>query len=135
MDRSLRETKGSAFVDRLQANLPKIPSVAPPRDSEPTPGDPEDFSTIYDDIPVGPTDKDTEKAYVVWASRVRFEYCDLTIPTPPNTEVKPGEDLTPSYRHVYNTEIRMLANADIPKRSLAIAKEVRVQLRRICEKL
>jgi len=36
------------------------------------------------------------------------------------------EDQIPNYQHTYNTEIRMLANADIPKRSLAIAKELAV---------
>jgi hypothetical protein len=125
VDRSLRETKGNAFVDRLRSNLPKIPSTTASRSQNAPLGENiEDFSTIYDGIPVGPTEKDTEKAYVEWASRVRFEYCDLTIPTPPNPDTNAEEDVTLSYGHVFNAEIRLLANADIPKRSLAIAKEV-----------
>lgn len=48
----------------------------------------------------------------------RFEYCDLTIPTTDNS------DETLNYKHYFNNEIRMLANASIPKRSVAIAKEV-----------
>jgi hypothetical protein len=35
-------------------------------------------------------------------------------------------DTTPHFKFFYNNEARMLANSDIPKRSLAIAKEVRV---------
>lgn len=34
------------------------------------------------------------------------------------------EDQAPHYKFYYSNEARMLANADIPKRSLAIAKEV-----------
>ena len=32
----------------------------------------------------------------------------------------------PHYKHAYNHEARMLTNSDIPKRSLAIAKEVSI---------
>ena len=56
-----------------------------------------------------------------WANRVRFEYCDLTVPS---STGESEED--PHYKFYYNTEARMLANSDIPKRSLAIAKEVRL---------
>jgi len=54
-----------------------------------------------------------------WANRVRFEYCDLTT-------CEPAGDDTPHYKFYYNSEARMLANSDIPKRSLAIAKELAV---------
>ena len=65
------------------------------------------------------------EAYVKWANRVRFEYCDLTVPVVeglPEAE----QDQTPNYKFYFNNEARMLANSDIPKRSLAIAKEVGV---------
>ena len=67
------------------------------------------------------------EAYVKWANRVRFEYCDLTVPVAegaPDAE----QDQTPNYKFYFNNEARMLANSDIPKRSLAIAKEVGVSV-------
>lgn len=110
IDRSLRETKGDAFVDRLHASLPKIPATATGQE--------------WADVTVGEkdSDEDVEKAYVEWASRVRFEYCDLTIPPAQDAP----EDEPPHYKFYYNTEARMLANSDIPRRSLAIAKELAV---------
>ncbi|KAH9899465.1 ubiquitin conjugating enzyme family protein [Cubamyces lactineus] len=111
IDRSLVETKGKAFVDRLHASLPKIPASSTAR---------EEIAPVE----VGETEESAMEAYVKWASRVRFEYCDLTIPPPPNATGE--EDLTPNYKFYFNNEARMLANSDIPKRSLAIAKELAV---------
>lgn len=104
IDRSLRENKGADFVQRLHSSLPKV------------------FTSSSQNIPVnaGLTEESAKKAYIEWATRVRFEYCDLTIPDPP---VKAGEDQQPHYKFYYNNEARMLTNSDIPKRSLAIAKE------------
>lgn len=109
IDRSLRETKGDAFVDRLHAALPKISS------------EPFDHSSIT----LATTDEARKKAYVDWATQVRFEYCDLTVP---RDEDKKGaiEESLPHYKFYYNSEARMLATSDIPKRSLAIAKELAV---------
>lgn len=106
IDRSLRETKGDAFVDRLHASLPKITN-----------------SSTFDltSIQVGSTEEERRKAYVDWATQVRFEYCDLIVPP---TESIPNEDTIPHYKFFFNSEARMLANSEIPKRSLAIAKEV-----------
>jgi len=106
IDRSLRETKGDAFVDRLHASLPKIAN-----------------SSAFDltSIHVGNTEEERRKAYVDWATQVRFEYCDLTLSP---TEPIPSEDTVPHYKFFFNSEARMLANSEIPKRSLAIAKEV-----------
>lgn len=105
IDRALRETKGDAFVARLHASLPMIPTT-------PSEG-------VH--MAAGASDEDLLKAYMDWAGRVRFEYCDLSV----TFEVKPGEeDEVPHYKFYYNNEARMLANSDIPKRSLAIAKEV-----------
>ncbi|TFK43556.1 hypothetical protein BDQ12DRAFT_675170 [Crucibulum laeve] len=108
IDRSLRETKGDAFVNRLHTSLPKIStssSSAPIR------------------VDAGATDESARKAYLEWAMRSRFEYCDLTVPQAENTE---DDDPTPHYKFYFNNEARMLANSDIPKRSLAIAKELAI---------
>ena len=102
IDRSLRETKGDAFVDRLHASLPKL--------STPTP--------VFH-LNAASTNEQIEKVYVDWATNARFEYCDLSLPT-----LSGNVDDTPHYKFYYNNEARMLANSDIPKRSLAIAKEV-----------
>lgn len=111
IDRSLRETKGDAFVERLHAALPKIPGTSNGQGGA-------DFMVGEKD-----SDEDVEKAYVDWASRVRFEYCDLTIP--PARDAPEDEPL--HYKFYYNAEARMLANSDIPRRSLAIAKEVSLE--------
>lgn len=106
IDRSLRETKGDAFVDRLHTSLPKIT-----------------HSLAFDhtSLQVGNTEEERRK--VDWATQVRFEYCDLSLPP---TEIigNGNEDTVPRYKFFFNSEARMLANSDIPKRQLAIAKEV-----------
>jgi len=106
IDRSLRETKGDAFVDRLHASLPKILT-----------------SSTFDhtSIKAGGTDDDRRKTYLDWATQVRFEYCDLTLPTPDSDN---DVESIPHYKFFFNAEARMMANSDFPKRSLAIAKEV-----------
>ncbi|OBZ70225.1 Baculoviral IAP repeat-containing protein 6 [Grifola frondosa] len=112
IDRSLREMKGDAFVERLHAGLPKIP-----------------MSTNQEDsirVEAGDTEESARKAYMEWANRVRFEYCDLTIPPSKGSPPVADDDQTPHFKFYYNNEARMLANADIPKRSLAIAKELAV---------
>ncbi|KAI0321805.1 hypothetical protein OF83DRAFT_1097239 [Amylostereum chailletii] len=109
IDRSLRETKGDAFIDRLHAALPKISTS----------------STLQEAyLDAGASDEATQKAYVEWATRVRFEYCDLTVPQEDGKLANPDEP--PSYKFFFNNEARMLASSDIPKRSLAIAKELAV---------
>ena len=109
IDRSLRETKGDAFVERLHASLPKISSTASARGHE--------------EISAGNTDEETRKAYLKWATQARFEYCDLSLPAT-NAKGAREDEQTPNYKFYFNNEAKMLANADIPKRSLAIAKEV-----------
>lgn len=105
IDRSLRDTKGDAFVQRLHASLPKNPSTAVEK-------------KII--LSAGNTEEATQKTYLDWANSARFEYCDLALPSNSGG----SEDATPHFKFYYNNEARMLANADIPKRSLAIAKEV-----------
>jgi len=73
---------------------------------------------------VGSTEEETKKIYVDWATRVRFEYCDLSIPPPDGK--KPDQDWSPNYKFFFNNEARLLANAEVPKRALAIAKELAV---------
>lgn len=111
IDRSLRETKGDAFVERLHAALPKIPRA-------------EEGDVRVD---VGETEEEKQKRYMEWANRVRFEYCDLSIPCEVSENMKP-EDCYPAFKFYFSSEARMLANSDIPKRSLAIAKEVSVPI-------
>ncbi|EGN93067.1 hypothetical protein SERLA73DRAFT_172419 [Serpula lacrymans var. lacrymans S7.3] len=112
IDRSLRETKGDAFVDRLHTSLPKIV-----------------HSSILDDVfvDVNDTEEFVKATYVNWATKVRFEYCDLTVPKQDvNNNNDEKHDDVPHYKFYYNNEARMLASSDIPKRSLAIAKELAV---------
>lgn len=109
IDRSLRDTKGDAFVERLHASLPTISS-----------------STTYVSpyrVDITTSDEALQKAYLDWATRVRFEYCDMSLPMLDGVDTT---DLaaTPHYKFFYDNEARMLAGSDIPKRSLAIAKEV-----------
>ncbi|EKM80308.1 hypothetical protein AGABI1DRAFT_57960 [Agaricus bisporus var. burnettii JB137-S8] len=107
IDRSLRDTKGDAFVERLHTSLPKNPST-----------------TLEKKIIVsaGTTEEATQKTYVEWANSTRFEYCDLALPSSSGAT----DDVAPHFKFYYNNEARMLANADIPKRSLAIAKELAI---------
>jgi len=108
IDRSLRDTKGDEFVNRLHSSLPQSPSSGTEK-------------VIVIQVSANATEEALKKAYVEWATSTRFEYCDLSIQK--TTSEKP-EDQTPHYKFHYSNEARMLANADIPKRSLAIAKEV-----------
>lgn len=109
IDRALSQTKGDAFIERLHASLPKIP--------EQSNGEGEDVKVSAKD-----SEEEIQKLYVDWANRVRFEYCELTIPRADDAP----EDESPHFKFYFNAEARMLANSDIPKRSLAIAKEVRI---------
>ncbi|KAG6817467.1 hypothetical protein H0H87_008635 [Tephrocybe sp. NHM501043] len=104
IDRSLRDTKGEAFVKRLHASLPKLYTSSSP--------------SIPIHVDAGITEESARKAYMDWATRIRFEYCDLTIPS--------TDDGPPHYKSYFNNEARMLASSDIPKRSLAIAKELAI---------
>ncbi|KAG2137096.1 hypothetical protein DEU56DRAFT_946556 [Suillus clintonianus] len=97
IDRSLRVTKGDAFVDRLNTSLPRITS------------EPFDHSTIT----LATTDEARKKAYVDWAIQVRFEHCDLTVPREEDKKGAIDESL-PHYKFYYNSEARMLATSDIP---------------------
>ncbi|KAH8105029.1 hypothetical protein DFH11DRAFT_1645277 [Phellopilus nigrolimitatus] len=115
IDRSLRETKGDAFLQRLKMALPKVPtSIA---DAAASKG-------VEHVVDAGMTDEQLQKIYMDWATRVRFEYCDLTVPLPEGAKI--DDDWSPTYKHHFNNEVRTLANSDIPRRALAIAKELAV---------
>ncbi|KAF8165369.1 hypothetical protein B0H34DRAFT_780271 [Crassisporium funariophilum] len=105
IDRSLRDTKGDAFVDRLQSSIPSIFSSS---------------SNRHYRVDGGSTEESAQRAYMDWATRARFEYCDLTTP------VVDEADPTPHFKFFYDNEARILANSDIPRRSLAIAKELAI---------
>lgn len=109
IDRSLRETKGDAFVERLHASLPKLFTSC---------------STYGLPVDAGSTEESIQKTYVEWANRARFEYCDLTLPQADKNSEE--ENTSPHFKFFYNSEARMLANSEIPKRSLAIAKELAI---------
>jgi len=108
IDRSLRDTKGDTFVERLHSSLPNISASS---------------SAVQYRVEVGASEEVVQRGYFEWATRVRFEYCDLTIPTMGGED---DVDATPHYKFFYDNEARMLANSDIPKRSLAIAKELAI---------
>jgi len=111
IDRSLRETKGEKFLERVRESLPKIHTA----DST--------SNEVY--IGAEASEEAIRQTYIAWATRVRFEYCDLTVPPLTDKPVNQvNQDEPPNYKFYYNTEARMLASSDIPKRSLAIAKEV-----------
>ncbi|KAG9045669.1 hypothetical protein FS837_005881 [Tulasnella sp. UAMH 9824] len=147
IDRSLRETKGDAFVERMYQSLPRIPSRARP----PTSGDAStshvDSMYAADDaaiptVTAGSSEEEIKKAYEEWATNARFEYCDLSIQPPAavvearqrraeeqglnNPQSLAPADDAPSYMSAFNQEARMLTHSDIPKRNLAIAKELAV---------
>ncbi|TFK28765.1 ubiquitin conjugating enzyme family protein [Coprinopsis marcescibilis] len=109
IDRSLREVKGDAFVDRLHSSLPKISTTSSESDSK-----------AYR-IDSATSDEMTRKIYTDWSMSARFEYCDLSIPSATISEDEP-----PHYKFFFDAEARTLANSDIPKRSLAIAKELAI---------
>jgi hypothetical protein len=132
IDRSLRETKGDAFVERLYSSLPSIPARAAGYNANAGP------SSAPQIAPEG-TDADLKQLYINWATKTRFEYCDLSIPVLGEAALKknatPGAnplitqmDAVPNYKSAFNNDARILAHSDIPKRSLAIAKEVCVYL-------
>ncbi|KAF6762638.1 ubiquitin conjugating enzyme family protein [Ephemerocybe angulata] len=108
IDRSLREVKGDAFVDRLHESLPKLTTST---------GDLAKYR-----VDNSTTAEMTRKIYMDWVTKARFEYCDLSIPIP--SEEDDGQP--PHYKFFFDAEARMLVNSDIPKRSLAIAKELAI---------
>lgn len=121
-------------MERLLASLPKAPGTTRKAAAS------EDTSTANQSssadgtslllgdppLPADASEADTIKIYEEWANASRFEYCDLTVKSVAPQKTGVVLDETPSYMSVFSSEAKMLAHADIPKRSLAIAKEVRL---------
>lgn len=111
-------------MNRMHASLPKLPgssgqktqgNAGPSSNGSHLPGPP---------LAANASEADAIKVYEEWANAVRFEYCDLTVKPLAGQPPAEGTDDTPSFMSAFSTDARMLAHADIPKRSLAIAKEV-----------
>lgn len=81
IDRSLIDVKGRAFVNRMKAELPKLPST----ETGAQPHEPLTDELSEEDIVkrCEPSDcagiRQLIRPDEEWASRVRFEYCDMTI--------------------------------------------------------
>nr|XP_019043448.1 ubiquitin-conjugating enzyme family protein [Kwoniella bestiolae CBS 10118]OCF22378.1 ubiquitin-conjugating enzyme family protein [Kwoniella bestiolae CBS 10118] len=104
IDKSLVETKGKPFVDRIRDSLPRLPDTG---------------VAVEEGALKGQTDEATIKIYEEWAGRARFQYCDLTEETSTSSDKK-------TYKHAFNGSIQSLEGMDMPKRSLAIAKELAI---------
>ncbi|KZT62275.1 hypothetical protein CALCODRAFT_462875 [Calocera cornea HHB12733] len=110
IDKSLSDTKGAAFLQRLRDALPKAPW-------EPSSWSEDPASAIIR-VSETATDQEIRTTYEDWANRIKFQYCDLTVDESTND--------SPSFKSVFNSEARGLVGTDLPKRSLAIAKELAV---------
>ena len=119
IDRSLTEVKGDAFMDRMYASLPRMSAASRSRVSSSTQADAGYHAPA---LASGASEAETRKVYEAWAINERFEYCDLTVPTTDGSAPQGG----PNYKFYFNSDARMLANSVIPKRSLAIARELAV---------
>lgn len=119
IDRSLREVKGAAFMERMYTSLPRISAASKSQASAET-GKQREAQKVV--LKSGASEDEAKKVYEEWAYNARFQYCDLTIPVAEGAASTGG----PNYKFYYNSEARMLANSVIPKRSLAIAKELAI---------
>jgi hypothetical protein len=111
IDRALVDVKGLAFVKRLTQTLPQIPDSQTSEDL---------IVTTSNDL------EDIKKAYVEWATRVRFEYCDLSVPDPIMDQVNGKQESIANWKHCFSREARALSQAELPRRSVSIAKELAV---------
>jgi hypothetical protein len=121
IDRSLTEVKGDAFMDRMYSSLPRMSAASRSRMSSSTQADAARAShapALASDA----SEAEARKVYEAWATNERFQYCDLTVPTLDGLTPQGG----PNYKFYFNSDARMLANSVIPKRSLAIARELAV---------
>lgn len=117
IDRSLLEIKGQAFMERMYGSLPRVSATS---QSNVTTQATEGNDAVA--LAAGASEAEARVIYEQWAIRSRFEYCDL--------EVKNADGTTqtspPSYKFSYSSDARMMVNLDMPKRSLAIARELAV---------
>jgi hypothetical protein len=114
IDRSLSEIKGDAFMERMYRSLPRLSGASSARTS----------GVVTDDTVVlahDASEAEARSVYEQWVVKARFEYCDLEVKNPDGSTSSP-----PNYKFSYNSDARMLSNSDMPKRSLAIARELAV---------
>jgi hypothetical protein len=121
IDRSLTEVKGDAFMDRMYASLPRMSAASRSRMSSSTQADAA-RAAHAPALASDASEAEARKVYEAWATNERFQYCDLTVPTSDGLIPQGG----PNYKFYFNSDARMLANSVIPKRSLAIARELAV---------
>ncbi|WVO14986.1 hypothetical protein L204_102629 [Cryptococcus depauperatus] len=101
IDLRLAETKGKAFVQRMKEQLPRLEEgIAQAERGEKA------------------NEKSVIQMYEEWATRARFQYVDLKAET--------GSSKTFAWRHAFSAQITQLENTSLPKRSLAIAKELAI---------
>ena len=121
IDRSLTEVKGDAFMDRMYASLPRMSAASRSRMSS-SPLAEAVKASHAPALASDASEAEARKVYEAWATNERFQYCDLTVPTSDGLTPQGG----PNYKFYFNSDARMLANSVIPKRSLAIARELAV---------
>jgi len=116
IDRSLLEIKGEAFMERMYSSLPRLSATSQANTTNSM-----DTGEVAA-LKIGASEAEARAVYEQWATKSRFEYCDL--------EVKNADGMSqtspPSYKFSYSTDARMMMNLDMPKRSLAIARELAV---------
>jgi hypothetical protein len=108
IDKSLAETKGTEFVQRMRESLPKIPRGGGATEEWDLKGETDEgvikicrslaIHRFTNRVPMelsGLTAIDED-----WATKARFQYADLTI----------DDDGVLSYRHAYSAQILALAN-------------------------
>ncbi|KAG8860817.1 hypothetical protein FRB91_000605, partial [Serendipita sp. 411] len=117
IDRSLMEIKGEAFMERMYKSLPRMSAASQSRSTSSAVDDPSQHVTIASNASIA----ETRATYEAWAAKSRFEYCDLELKDAHGSSSSP-----PNYKFSYNHDARMLVNSDMPKRSLAIARELAV---------
>ena len=115
IDRSLTEIKGVAFMDRMYKSLPRLSAASQANTSTSMDIDDKAF------LKSGASEAEARVVYEQWATKARFEYCDLEVKNAQGASSSP-----PNYKFSYNSDARMLVNSDMPKRSLAIARELAV---------
>ncbi|CAG8625373.1 10153_t:CDS:2, partial [Acaulospora colombiana] len=107
---------GDAFMQRMYKSLPRLSASSAAR----TTGSIEPFKEVVT-LPANSSEAEARTVYEQWAAKARFEYCDLEVKNADGSTSSP-----PNYKFSYNSDARMLVNSDLPKRSLAIARELAV---------
>jgi hypothetical protein len=108
IDRSLVETKGKAFVERMQEALPKLPGVGKAVTQESTSGASDDeVKKMCMLILLGmwfELNIDFFRLDEDWATKTRFQYCDMSVQGNNN-------DRRLVYAHAYSKQIEDLQSS------------------------